>query len=194
MRITFGGGDGIFHIADHAFEDVAARVNAMFDCDFCCRRFDRIAFGQGGFVSCARTVEFALVDPAQLHRQRVAHDIEPDADQDHEPGDRRLVIFRHDRSERHAGERRRVDIPRVDGLRRDELSCSRRLFGGRIILRQRRIGRGQRDGGGRDRRGQRRHRIRHGMAPVGREKFGRRYRQTWLRFRKPSARRQSLGA
>ncbi len=196
MRIALGYGDGIFDVADHPFEDFAAAVHAMLGRDLGGRGFDRVAFGERGLVIGARAIELALIDPAKLHRQRVAHDVQPDADQDHEPRDRRLVILRHVGRERHAGQRRDVGGPCIDGLRRDELRRARRLFCGRVVLRQRgrrgRHRRRRRGGGG----GKRRHRIRHGVAPVGRETcralLDRAYRRTWLIFRKPSDPDRSL--
>ena len=99
-------------------------------------RFDRIAFGLQGLVSGARGIEFAAVDPAQLHGERIAHDLEADADQEAPPLERRPIVERHRFGQRHAGESGHLVVPDVNLLARRQLRRACGLLGMGVILRQ----------------------------------------------------------
>ncbi|HRE35909.1 MAG TPA: hypothetical protein PK217_12645, partial [Sphingopyxis terrae] len=126
----------MFDLIDEMAEERRAILHRMARRDARGRQLDRGAFGQRGFIGAARGIEFALVDAVQLHRECIAHDRQPDADQDREPGDRRHILFGHVGRERNAGKRRLVGRPHIDLPRRSELRGARGLLRRRVLLRQ----------------------------------------------------------
>ena len=139
LRLALGMGDGGFEIAHQMAEEAFVHRRRRGE-QRGHLRLDRIAFGQRRLELRARAVQLAAIDPAELHRQRVAHDLEADADQEAPPLERREIVERHLRCQRHAGQGRDLVAPDIDRLALRDLRRAGGLSGGRILLRQGRLG------------------------------------------------------